>query len=106
MAKLITTKAEREAASFFDWDDAALGMYTKKLALQIMECRTKMRSKSKVNDEVALFMSAADGMLIVGEMVRMNAGKIDLKFGDFTYDGGKPGGDWRIRIEQLPKGKK
>lgn len=102
MAKLITTQAEKDAASFLDWDDAALGAMCKKMALMLQGRRRKQIEAGKADDDIGAVINAADGLLLIGSMVEMNARTLTLRFGDFTH-AGKPEGDWEIRVKQTRK---
>ena len=105
MAKLITTQKEKDAVSFLDWDDAALGKMCKQIALILRRKRQKQFVKGKVDDNLDACINAADGMFLIGNMVEMNAATMNLKFGDFTHNG-KPAGDWELIVRQLPVKKK
>lgn len=99
MAKLITTQAEKDAASYLDWNDAALSKFCKKMALMMQAQRRKIRDDS---DGLKAVLAAFDGLLLLAKMVECNAGKLDLKFGDYTH-AGRPEGAWRIRVEKIAK---
>lgn len=104
MAKLITTEAEKAAASYLDWSDEALGKMCKKMALLLQSRRTEEIAKGKKNDDIAAVIQAADGILIVGQAIECNAGTLTMTFGDFTHNK-RPSGDWEIRVRRVPKKK-
>jgi hypothetical protein len=104
MSRLITTKAEKATASFLDWDDASVGRMCKHMALKLKRARDAEIVKAKGENDIGAIVNAADGLLLVGSMVEMNAGKLTLEFGDFTHKG-EPAGDWEIKIRQKAKPK-
>lgn len=101
MARLVTTQAEKAAASYLNWDDAALGKFCKKMALVMEQQRAKLQKKAQ-DDGLDYAINAADGVLLIAHMIDVGAAKLDLKFGEFTH-AGEAAGDWRIRVEQVKK---
>lgn len=102
MAKLITTQAEKDAVSFLDWDDASIGRMCKQMALNLKRTRDAEIAKAKGENDIGAIVNAADGLLLIGSMVQMNAATLTLTFGDFTHCG-KHAGDWELRMRQIPK---
>ena len=88
MADLITTKAEREMNSFLDWDDASLGQYVKKIAVNAKHC------------ELETLRCSAGAVLLVTVAMDNKAKKITQTVEGIT-DGDVPIGDWKITVEKL-----
>ena len=59
MAKLITTKGERAASSFLDWDDASLGRMCKSMALKLRRARDGEIAKGKADDDLGALRKRA-----------------------------------------------
>lgn len=86
MAKLILTEAEKKAATYLEWDDAALGKAVKKLALSIRDSR----------GEDSLAQTACATMLVC-KAADMNAQTMKMELSGVT-DGEKQVGDWQLIV--------
>src|SRR5688572_21069758 len=89
--KFETTQAEKDAPSYFDWDDARLGQFTKHLA----------KVFDGLSDDAEGFHRstlASCAMLLIGAAHDTNAGELELKMEGNTHDG-KEIGDWTVTVK-------
>lgn len=92
MARLIITEEEKRAATFLEWDDAAVGKAVKALAASILDTR----------GDVSMEWYASACALI------SLAAKCDSAVSTFTLkkvvfgDSKEPIGDWQIQVKRLP----
>lgn len=98
MAELVLTEEEKAAATYLEWDNAALGQMAKKMAKIIHD---------NYGDESAIATGAA--LLLINRARHANLGMIvaDLKNSTFTHDNGvvEQTGDWEVvvrDVNQLP----
>ena len=91
MAELILTKEEKEAASYLDWDDEAVGKMVRHAALKLM--------RDGNEDNEALFpMTAAH--IMVGHTVTLNARTAEYDIEGFTLHG-EPQGNWKVTVKKV-----
>jgi hypothetical protein len=90
MAELILTDEEKASNSYLDWDDAALGKLTKKVALTIRDGRA--------DDKLPIIANAA-AMMLVGMAHDSNAETFTLTLGGCTHHG-EPVGDWKVTVKR------
>lgn len=89
MAELILTEAERAAATWLEFDDAALGRVVKHAAVTFMEAA----------DELKRIRHMAAAMILVGAADQANAERLTETLQGLTRKG-VDCGDWRITIER------
>lgn len=97
MADLILTEAEKAAESYLDWDDAALGRFTKYIAATIEKHKDDADGLHRVT-------AASAAMLLVASCVDANAGSLMLKLEGHTH-GDVLTGDWLITVKKTGSGK-
>lgn len=92
MSKFTPTKEEKAALSYLDWDDAALGRFTKHVACTLEKLRKDDEGLRKVS-------AAACGMILIGMAFDSNAETLNL-----TLEGHArkeiPTGDWKITVRR------
>jgi hypothetical protein len=93
MAQLILTDEERAAPHYLDWDDEALGMAARKLAMQFKD----------VHGVDGMFITVA-ARLLVGMADDANSDKTTIDLEGFTKEG-EERGDWRIVITRTKAAK-
>jgi len=89
MAELILTEAEKQAAGYLDWDDAALGRAVKKVALAMVEIR----------GDNALACTAG-AVLLACQAAKQPGGTLTIEL-DGVTDGYGRVGDWRVVISRF-----
>lgn len=94
MADFTATEAERAAASYLDWDDEALGKFTKHVATLFVQNQEDADGLHKVN-------SASCLMILVGMCIDANASRLTSTLEGFEHKGASFG-SWRITLERLP----
>lgn len=85
MAELITTQEEKDAASYLDWDDAALGRAVKHNALMIADA---IREHDSAGEKVLLMHGAM--IVVMAEMRTMNAANLKLRLDNVKDISGNP----------------
>jgi hypothetical protein len=102
MARLITTAKEKATNSFLDWDNEAIGLMCKSVALDILKAREKIKKAKPEDDEDDLgsLIHGAEGMLLVSSCILNGADELTLKFGGFE-SAGVPQGDWEIVVRKI-----
>lgn len=95
MAKLITTAAEKAAASYLDWDDVAVGRLAKKVML------TCEKLKDNKDGKRGMFLAGVE-LLLIQAAHEMNAGIFTMKINGHTHKE-IPTGDWLITVKQIRK---
>ena len=88
MAKLIMTEEERRSQTFLEWDDASLGVLTKRMA-QIMGDDHGRDASAVTGAAVFLIANAVDNGAAVFEVGIEGA-----------VDGDRQLGNWKITIEK------
>lgn len=94
MAKLITTQVEKDAASYLDWDDAALGKMCKFVATVI----EKGDKTADPEGKIPIQCSGA-AMILIRTCRETNAGTLTLDLDTHT-SGGVETGDWKIIVQK------
>jgi hypothetical protein len=89
MAELILTEAEKQTATYLDWDDAALGKAVKKLALLMGEIRG--------NEALACTSGA---VLLACQAAKQPDGVLTIQLDGIT-DGYDRVGDWQLVVSRL-----
>lgn len=92
MATFEPTQAEKDAASYLDWDDAELGKFCKNVALTLDRLKDDADGLHKVT-------AASCAMMLVGSCVDSNAGSLKLTLEDYSH-ASKPCGDWTITVKR------
>lgn len=95
MVEIVVTDEEKEAASYLDWDDAALGRFAKYTALRL----TEMSKDSEGLRKVAV---ASCAMMMVSAAHDSNATTLELKLSGHTSKE-IPTGDWKIVVKRTRK---
>ena len=95
MSEFIPTQEEKDALSYLDWDDAALGRFTKHVACTLDKIRDDAEGLHRV-------MTAAAAMALIGATVEANADRLELNLDSHTHEG-VPTGDWKITVERIRK---
>lgn len=98
MAKLTTTPEERAANSYLEWDDAALGRFTKLCALKLDALKDDAEGLRKVTASSCAMMLVADAFLA-------NATTFTLDLEGHTH-AEIPTGNWRIIVKRIKAPKK
>ncbi len=93
MARLITTPKERAASSYLEWDDAALGRFTKLCALKLEALGEKDEGLRKVT-------AASCAMMLVADAYLMNAETATIELEGHTH-AEIPTGNWRVTIKRV-----
>lgn len=93
MAKLVLTAAEKAAASYLDWDDAALGKMAKCLALKLDDIANDAEGFRKV-------AALSCAMMLVAAAHDSNADKLSFDLTGHSTKGVLTG-DWRVTIKQI-----
>lgn len=96
MVELITTPEETAAASYLDWDDEALGKFTKYVALMLDSRRKAEDSDLDGLQRVAV---ASCAMTLANAVSETNAGSLELNLSGLTR-GEKQNGDWEIIVRR------
>lgn len=91
MAELITTQAEKAAASYLDWDDAALGRFVKYAMLAF----------KKSASEIDRVLTASAALHLVHSCVDIKAAEFEGKLEGVTINNGTEVGDWEIKVRKL-----
>lgn len=92
MAVFEPTEEEKAAASYLDWDDAALGKFTK-------YCGLVMDQNSKDGEGLHRVSAASCAMRLVSQCVDSNAAELKLKLDGHTLRGQKTG-DWIVTVKR------
>lgn len=97
MAELITTEEEKAAASYLDWDDAALGRMVKYTALTLEKSAKDAEGFRKI-------VIASCAMLLVSAAFDANAATLTQELKGHTH-AGVPTGDWSVTVKRkrLPR---
>jgi hypothetical protein len=98
MAEFTPTQEEKDANSYLDWPDEALGKFTKYVALKFAETSGRQDGLHKVT-------SASCAMNLVHASSEMNSAKTTLNLDGMSIDG-EPIGDWLVTIERIDSGAK
>lgn len=95
MATFEPTQAEKDAATYLDWDDAELGKFCKNVALTLDRLKDDAEGLHKVT-------AASCAMMLVRSCVDINASTLSLKLDGYTHKN-EPGGDWTITVKRNRK---
>lgn len=93
MGTFIATPEEKAAHSYLDFDDAALGAFTKSIACMFSEMSADADGLHKVT-------SAACAMMLVAMAIDSNATKLESKLEGFSKCG-IDHGDWIVKIRRI-----
>lgn len=109
MSKLITTKAERDAKSYLDWDDASLGRLVKKVALDIEALPPPVGQIDEIESTTAdgedmdgLYKASIVSavLILLGALTRNNHFSYEAKIYDHVSNG-VPIGDWKVTATRM-----
>lgn len=92
MEKFEPTQEEKDAPTYFDWDDARLGQFTKYCGRML----EKMKDDAEGLHRVTVSSCA---MLLVGAAHDANASELTLNMEGNTHKG-EPIGDWIITVKR------
>lgn len=93
MSKFEPTQAEKDALSYLDWDDAALGRFAKHIACTLHKLQGDADGLHKVT-------AASCAMMLVGAAVDANAATIRLAMDGHTHNE-IPTGDWVVTVQRV-----
>jgi hypothetical protein len=92
VSKFTPTQAEKDALSYLDWDDAALGRFTKHVACTLVKLANDAEGLQKVT-------AASCAMMLVGAAFDANAAKLTLKMDEHTH-AEIPTGNWVVTVRR------
>lgn len=95
MSKFIPTQAEKDALSYLDWDDAALGRFTKHVACTLAKVSGDQDGLHKVT-------AASNAMMLVGMAFEANAATLKLTLSGHAHKE-IPTGDWVVTVKRTKK---
>lgn len=95
MVELITTKEENAAATYLEWDDEALGKFTKYVAL-------KMEAMTLDEEGMRKVWSTAACLILVKGTDKSGAQSLTIKMENITTKDG-PIGTWEIKISRIKR---
>lgn len=86
MAELILTDEEKQAASYLDWSDEALGKLVRSIAIDLKTDKASINASSLA-------------VLLVGFVAESGSNKASFKLGEVSHKG-EVLGDWIIKVEK------
>jgi len=89
MAELILTEAEKEAPTYLDWSDAALGKLVRKTALMLED---EYGGKATYTTTIA--------HILIGFGLKVNATETTITLEGVT-EAGENKGDWQVTVKQI-----
>jgi hypothetical protein len=92
MSQLILTEKEKNAKTWVEISDEALGKVVKATMLQIKD----------VNDEQQKLLTVSASLLLIGIAIETNADKVTYSVDGLTTSG-KPNGDWEVTVKRITK---
>jgi hypothetical protein len=90
MARLILTEKEKNAKTWLEIDDEALGKVVKATMLQIRD----------TNNEQQKLLTVSASLLLIGIAIETNADKVTYSVDGIT-NAGKPNGNWKVTIKKV-----
>lgn len=91
MARLITSKAEREKP-FLDWDNASLGLLVKQFALKLVDYRKKGEGIHKVTN-------ASAAAVLVSSVFEAGKDELTVDIDGHTFNDAETG-DWEVVVRR------
>jgi hypothetical protein len=89
MAELILTKAEKEAPTYLDWSDQALGKLVRKTALML---------EDEYGQDATYTTTVAH--ILIGFGLKANSTETTITLEGVT-EAGKNKGDWQVTVKQI-----
>lgn len=93
MAELVLTDEEKETASYLEWDDEALGRFTKYMALMWAQMPRDAKAFNRV-------LGASCAIAIMDVCAACNATDFEARIEGLMH-GDKPLGDWVLTLRRV-----